>query len=233
MIRIPTKNLLALLDDLARTTSGSNGPTGGVLLHTTRGPKADEPGLTDLLVGTATDGVCVGHTYVESTGQLARPSLWPLADVRAVAASFKPKAQALKDHAVEIVVDGTGVIVREDQNLFSDGLNVTFSEGPVDDYPRGLWRAIEDTPYIADDAKALQPRSDFHEFALKPFLAIAKRRNAPLELYRYHQTARWLVQIGDRYRGSVFPVRPGWQSGTPAGDEPSGDVHAPRFGDGE
>lgn len=226
MIRIETKALLALLDDLTRTTSASSGPTGGVLLHTTRGPKADEPGLTDLLVGTATDGMCVGHTYVDSLGQLIRPTLWPLADVRAVIASFRPKLQADKDHAVEIVVDSGGVDVREDPNLFSDGLHVTFSEGPVAEYPRGLWEAIEGPPTVLTDS-AVQPRSDFLESGLKPFLAIAKRRNEIVQLYRYHHTSRVLVQIGDRYRGSVKPIRTEWTND--AGGQPSGDVHFPDF----
>lgn len=237
MIRVETHQLIKLLGDLAHTTSAGHGAIGCILLHTARGPLEDEPGDTDLLVGTATDGVCTGHTYVDSYGQLPGPMLWPLADVKALLAAYKPKAAATKSkpkkHTVLIKREGSEIIVCEDPNLFSDGLTVRFTEGPISEYPRGLWDILERTPTVTIDHGDEQPRTDFHESALKPFLAVAKSRKAPLELYRYHQRARLLVQIGQRYRGCVVPARKWLDTDPRGGAGPDSDVYAPELPDEE
>ncbi|WP_435582888.1 hypothetical protein [Amycolatopsis thermoflava] len=237
MIRIETEQLVKLLGDLVHTAAAGLGPTSGILLHTTRGPLEDEPGETDLLVGTSTDGFAIGHTYVDAYGQLARPMLWPLGDVRAVLAAFKPKAASTKGkpqkHTVLIGREDDVIVVREDPNLFSDGLTVRFSEGPVAEYPRSLWGAIAEPPRLPDDWSPTQPRTDFYDAALRPFLAVSKSRGEPIELYRYHQQSRCLVQIGGRYRGSILPNRVWVDRDPKAGDAPSSDVHAPAFPDDE
>lgn len=55
MIRVETAKLVQLLGDLAHT-SGEYGATAGILVHTARGYRGDEPGQMDLLVGTSTPG---------------------------------------------------------------------------------------------------------------------------------------------------------------------------------
>lgn len=105
MIRIPTTGLVALLTDLAHTAAdpATAGATAGVLLHTARGYHGDFP--SDLLVGTSTNQLVLGHAHTACSGQDDRPMLWPIADVKAVLAVLKPLAKT-PDHAVEIRREG-------------------------------------------------------------------------------------------------------------------------------
>ncbi|WP_435070433.1 hypothetical protein [Amycolatopsis thermoflava] len=233
-IRIETEQLVKLLGDLVHTAGGI-GATSGVLLHTARGPLEDEPGTTDLLVGTSTDHFTVGHTYVEAYGQLPDAMLWPLADVRAVLAAFRPKAALTRNksekHTVVIGREADVLVVREDPDLFNDGLTIRFSEGQISKYPTGLWRALASVPPIAADWGPAEPRSDFYPDVLKPFLTVAKARKEDLQVYRYHHRARYLVQIGNRYVGAAQPHNL-WTTQNPGGGgAPEVDVYAPALAD--
>lgn len=231
MIRISTGHLVAMLTDLVHTAGDPALSTvlAGVLLHSTRGHLDGDPGATTLLVGTSSTGHIVGHTYAHCSGSLP-PTLWPIGDVRAVIASFKPLVRDNKDHAVEINADAGVIAVAEDPNLLGEGLKLSFTGGDVAEYPPGVWRLLTDVP-LAPPARAdgtppmtNAPRTDLLPSALGPFLAIAKRRNSAMEFYRNHQHVPVQLQIGPRYRGVLKPER--WDDESrDAGIAPAGDVY--------
>lgn len=229
-----TGQLLAVLADLVQTVDRDPdaGALGGVLLHTSRGHFGDEPGQVDLLAGASTDRRVAGHTYTWCTGQLPAPSLWSLRDVRSVLAVFKAARGRDKDdvHAVEIHASAGQVEIREDPNLIDEGVSLRFAEGTLSEFPaRVIYRILHETPpstMLRDGVFVdAEPRTDLTHAALAPFLKVAKRRGELLQLYRNHQHAPVLVQIGDDYRGVLIPVRPT----DPLGDtqNPDADLHAP------
>lgn len=226
-LRIPTKHLVGLLTDLAHTAASPEvgEATAAILLHTTRGYAKGDPGKTDLLVATSTDGVFVGHAHIECYGQI-RPMLWPISEVNAVVAVLKPLAK-ITEHAVEISREGDTISVAEDADLFGGGLKLTFASLDPADFPtdgvHGLLTEIRTTP--ADNtAPAPAPRTDFSPSRLAPFLKIAARRGEILQLFRYHQRLPVTVQIGSAYRGIVRPLD--YRDDDPAaGAFPHGDVY--------
>lgn len=224
MIRIPTGDLVALITDLAGTVgSKEQGPaTASILLHTDRGYGIpDEPGKNDLLIGTSTNRVACGHTYVTCYGQEAEPMLWPIDDALGVVAYFKPRARDNKDHAVQITQQGEHVVVQEDGDLFDDGGQVTFTVADITQFPRGIFEVLTSVPITSRRGR---PRMDMHTGSWAPFMAIAKRRNTIVETYRYTETGPILIAIGDRYRGAVIPGR--WNhDDKSAGHAPAGDVY--------
>lgn len=224
MIRIPTGDLIALITDLAGTVgSKEQGPaTASILLHTDRGYGIPtEPGKNDLLVGTSTNRVAIGHTYVTCYGQEAEPMLWPIDDALGVVAYFKPRARDNKDHAVQITREGEHVIVQEDGDLFDDGGQVTFTVADLMQYPRGMWELLTSIPIAT---KRFRARLDMHTGSWAPFMAVAKRRNSVIETYRYTETGPILIAIGEKYRGAVTPGRWNYDDKN-AGLMPAGDVY--------
>lgn len=226
MIRIETEKLLELLGDLAHTAGGI-GATAGILLHSARGYLGEDPGETDLLVGTSTTGRTVGHTYVPAYGQMPAPMLWPAADAAAVVAAFRPKLKVNKEHQLEIRHSGSTFTVTEDPHLFGDGLKVEFTEGQIGRYPRNLWDHLRDVPMLLDDWGPALPRTDVSPAALEPFIKVAKARKDSLQLYRYHQRGRVLVQIGHHYTGLLVSDQD-WDVAHD-GTAPDADVYAPEL----
>jgi S-DNA-T family DNA segregation ATPase FtsK/SpoIIIE len=238
---MPTKALLELLGCLVHTASSDpeDGAIAGVLLHTARGERGLEPGRTDLLAGTSCNRLAVGHSYVEAYGQLHRPTLWRIDDVRTVQAALRPKVKDNKLHGVEIRLSEGTVVVRErdrDDTLFDDphdgGLRLEFDDGPIGEFPRSAWSLLSTVPTrrsLTDvDGRVLPalPRSDIAAAALGPFVKVAGLLKTPLEVYRYHQRLPILVQIGTTYRGAVTTSR--WDDDTPTdGEAPSSEVYAP------
>lgn len=234
-VRIETRHLLGLLGALVHTAAREVelGAIAGVLLHSARGYRGDEPGKTDLLVGTSLDGRVAGHMNVDAYGELPRPMLWRIDDVRMLIAAFKPKVKDNKEHAVEIRLDEDCVVVREDEgSLFGgDGLRLEFAEGSIADYPRNVWTLLSDVhinPRVTDDEDnpvPVLPRTDIAPDALAPFVRVAKAISAPVELYRFHQRLPVLVQVGTRYRGAL--VTASWDGGSLEGEAPGADIHPP------
>jgi hypothetical protein len=225
MIRIPTRDLVGLLTDLALTAAdpATAGATAGVLLHTARGYLGGSPGQVDLFVGTSTDGVILGHAHIACSGQ-DEPMLWPIAAVKDVIAVLKPKAK-IDDHVTEITREGDDITLAEDPDLFGEGARFTFGgldpvEWPTED-ARQMLAEISMSPPEGSQPPA--PRIDFLAARLTPFLSIASRRKEILQTFRYHQRLPMSVQIGDHYRGVVNPFRFNDEKPT-AGYAPSGDV---------
>lgn len=229
MIRIETKQLVALLGDLVLTTPDMDGlPYSGVLLHSARGyADPTEPGVTDLLVGTASNGRQAGHTWCGAYGQLP-PMLWRGDDVRAVITVFTVFARHAKEHHVDIRRDGNEITVAEDPKLFGE-TTLSFTALPLDDYPRDVWRVMQGNQWRSELDTDPMPRTDLSPDTLTVLAKIAKRHNAPVETYRYHQRRPVLVQIGDRYRGVVVPQRWDDDGKTDDGQLPSGDVYVPQL----
>lgn len=216
MIRILTRHLVALLEDLALTAAPADGayPTlAGVLLFTDRGyPDASEPGKADVLVGTSTNRRVAGQAFVQCDGQMT-PMLWPVAKVASVVSVFKPKCKGKdnSEHGVYIERGDDGhVIVREDPNLYDDGDKIEFKLGDLDDYPHAtLTRSIEQPPrHTAASVAGYidKPRTDYYPADLVLVCKIGTRRNAPIETYRVDQDTRLLVRIGEYWRGWIKPV---------------------------
>lgn len=231
-MRVETVKLVQLLADLEYTAAkGLGGAAEGILLHSDRGYGGEDVGMTDLLVGTSTNGAAVGHTHIDAYGRLHQPTLWPLVDARAVTAAYKPRLASNKEHVLDIELDGGQIVVREDPDLFGEGLTLRFDGGPVGKFPR-CWRALDAPHSAAYDDEQTQPRSDYLTTALEPFVRVAKSRGEPLQLYRYHHRGRALVQIGERYRGAITPSS-GWIDDGRDGDEPAADMHVPDLPDDE
>lgn len=225
MIRIATHALVGLLTDLALTTAdpADSGATAGVLLHTARGYDRDD-NPSDLLVGTSTDHLVLGHAHTSCSGQADGPMLWLIGDVKTVLAVLKPLAKD-QDHAVEIRREGHEFTIQEDPNLFGEGQKFSFQAADADDYPTGVWSLLTDirTEPIAGSEPAA-PRTDIQPSLLAPFVKIATRRNVIPEIYRYHQHLPIHVQIGPHYRGILTPFK--WNDTIrKAGLAPSGDVY--------
>jgi DNA segregation ATPase FtsK/SpoIIIE-like protein len=229
-----TSELVFLLGQLVPTASSdiTDGATAGILLHTDRGARGDEPGKTDLLVGTSTNRFSMGHTNVPCYGQLARPVLWRIDDVHAVINTFKPKVKRDKDHHVCIEMEDDKITVLEEGDLVEEGFRLTFIEAPLVDYPRMLWNTLSDIridPLVKDSTGRNVPpcnRTDIAAPQLAPFNKVAGMVGAPIEFYRFHQNLTVLVQIGFRYRGALMPAR--WESDDDrAGEAPDADVFHP------
>lgn len=230
-LRVATQQLVALLTDLAHTAADPavGGATAGIYLHCDRGHLGDEPGRTDLLVGTSTDGTILGHTYVACAGHTT-PMVWPVAEVKVIIAALKPLA-GKDDHGVEISHVGDVVTVAEDPDLFGERLSISFTGHPAAEFPvagaHGLLTHVRTRP-ASQDGEAVPdaaPRTDISARQLAPFLKVASRRSERVELYRHHQWLPITVQIGGRYRGVLRPQR--WDEVTADGRAPSGDIYPP------
>ncbi|HET6290469.1 MAG TPA: hypothetical protein VFG15_27445 [Amycolatopsis sp.] len=236
-IKIDTVRLVDLLDRLVPTASKDtgDGATAGILLHTARGEYGDEPGKTDLLVGTSTDRLVIGHDHTPCHGSLGRATLWGVNDVKTLLAAFKPKAKDSKDddpHMVLVDLAGEHIVVSEDPDLYDDGLSVSFQVQNLDDYPRGLWTVLEvinPGPYEMHDGRTIEAsrRTDMSPRRIAPFNKVASKLGESVQFYRTHQHRHVLVQIGDTYRGALVPSR--YDDDLDDGSGPAADVYEPNL----
>lgn len=236
MIHIPTAALIALLTDLAKTAASpdTGNAMAGVLLHTAKGyADPESPGKSDILAATSSNGQAAAHAYTSCTGQLHDPMLWHISNVTGMIAVLRPLVARDQDHKTVIRVEAGHVVVTEDENLFDSGDRHEFKSGSLDDYPRTLWDWIAFVPGVDGNKGTPQgrmnPRTDYNPTTLEPFLAIAKRRKAMLELYHYEDKRLTLVQVGDRYRGvlSPFPFEGHDVVGSSTARAPGGEVYRP------
>lgn len=226
-LTIPTKALVGLLTDLAHTAAdpAEAEATAAVLLHSARGHLGAAPGKTDLLVGTSTDSVLLGHAHTQCYGSVA-PMLWPISDTKAVLGALKPLAK-IKEHTTEIAVDAERITVAETPNLFG-GLELSFKGLDIEAWPtEGVHRmltVLRTTPSMPNPDEPA-PRTDIHASRLAPFLKIASRRSEPLQFFRWHQYVPIVVQIGDAYRGITRPSDWPDTDSVEDGFEPNGEVY--------
>jgi hypothetical protein len=225
-IRVATRPFVVLLVDLARTAERrpEAGNLGAVLLSTGRGYYGPDPGRVELLGGMSTDRKVMAYAHMPCSGQLPRPVLLGLRDLRNVVSVFKAAAGRDPDeqHAVELVIEGDGdtvdVTVREDPTLLGPGVSLTFESVDLQGYPaRTLARVVAGDAWPAPDAlgRVLVERDgrkvpagdrvDVVASHLAPFVAVGKRRGVPVELFVRHPLAPVLVQLGDSYRGALAP----------------------------
>lgn len=226
-VRMLTKDLLALLNDLVLTAPAEAGLAGcsGILVHTARVQENVEIGEQNCLIGTSTNGWAVGHTWAEAGGYLP-PTLLPVNYVRALTVSLKKllTKDNAGDHVTEIRREGDEVLFSEDPDLFGDGFKQRFGYSNLDDWPRGLFPLLSSVHLTApSDLKPVENRTDFTASLLAPFLKIADKRSGTLSLYRVHQSLAVHVQIGVNYRGLIMPSK-GWN------DSSLADGQAPEIG---
>lgn len=232
LIRVKTKTLIELLTDLCHTAHPD--PTAepgmaGVLLHTDRGyADPTEPGESDILVGTSTTYVHTGHTWVQCFGQTG-PMLWPTPDVRSVISVFKPLSKREKEHSVDIRSEAGVITVAEDPKLFGE-TSLSFHAAPLDDWPRDRFKVL-DMAFRSPDDSEPSARTDIEHDRLTVFAKVAKRRAAPVQLYRRHQARPILVQIGASYRGVLMPSRTWIDMSPSAGDMPDTELYVPELPD--
>lgn len=242
-VRILTKSLVALLTDLVLTAdqAADAGALGSVMLYTARGGHGAEPGQNDLLCGISTNRATVGYTSEPCSGQLVRPTLWPVRDIKSVLQVFKPLGMKDENHGVTIGYEGDMMTVREDpaqpELPLEDGQEVKgrelrFAQARFEDYvgpsvfrlldlqdpPMGKTRRKDKVEWRA------LPRTDILGDRLAAFAKIGARRGCAVRLFRDHQERRVLVQIGEHYRGALRP-----NDYDPDGDErtPTAEVHTP------
>ncbi len=226
-VRMLTKDLLALLNDLVLTAPAEAGLAGcaGVLVHTARVQENAEIGEQNCLVGTSTNGWAVGHTWIEAGGHMP-PTLLPVQYAHALIVALKKliNKDNQENHVTEIRREGDDVVFQEDPDLFGNGFTQRFGYGNLDDWPRGVFPMLASVHLTApSDLKSVENRTDYPSSRLAPFLKVADRRSGTLSLYRVHQYLPTHVQVGVNYRGLIVPSK-GWN------DSSLADGQAPEIG---
>lgn len=210
MITIDTKKLCDLLADLLETADYR-----GIHLQTVRGYDGDEPGEVSLLVGTATDGYALGHTWTACSGRLDG-AFWPVSDVKAVIAVCKPLAAAHPAHTVDLSLQGRTLVLQETPELFDSGTMLRFDVKDIGDDAAGevlvkIKRILSGDPMPlpvdADGNPRLDTvRTSFTPAAWEPLIRIAKRRKEAIHVFRSHSMQLHRVQIGNNWIGAVAPT---------------------------
>lgn len=98
-VKIPADQF-PLLFKAAKVTAykGKEDPTSRcVYLHSTRGESMDEPGETDYLVATTTDGSSHGQIAIEVDGQLPHPVLFDMDFVTGILSHVKTAQKKMKE----------------------------------------------------------------------------------------------------------------------------------------
>ncbi len=227
-VRMLTVDLLSLLNDLTLTSATEVGLSGyaGILLHTSRVDEGPEPGCTNALVGTSTDGVTLGHCWAEGGGELV-PTLLPIQYVNAlrVALGKLLTKDNKASHVTDLRRDGDDIVIAEDPDLFGHGFSQRFGVGNLDDWPRQAFTVLGSVHLTPpQDMRAAENRTDYAASRLAPFLTIAARHGGQLSLYRVHQSLVVHVQVGNSYRGLLVPSGD-WNDGNGAGGGPDIGVY--------
>lgn len=242
-ITVPTRMLVNLLDDLLLTASKDPDLPHvlGVLLHTADGefvidlpPDSSEHPLIDsvesaLLVGTSTDtyAMAQAHAPCDADG----PAGWIAAafvsrmDAEAVARAFKPLIGTLgreTTHRSVMELAAGRLTVREDPTQVPDGLSMWFPVGDGATFP-AVEKLLRPDPMVQSagrDGEIIPPSygTGLPARYVEAFGKIGRRRKMPLAVYRHHQHAPIVVEIGAGYRAVVNPLQL---------DEESGQHHAP------
>lgn len=228
-VRMLTIDLLTLLGDLVLTSADEAGLAGcaGVLLHTSQVDEDDEPGATNVLVGTSTNGTAIGHSWAEAGGTLT-PTLLPIQYVHALRVGLGKllNKDNKSTHVTDLRRDGDDVVIAEDPDLFGHGFTQHFGAGDLDTWPRQAFEVLATVRLTPPtDARPVENRTDFPAARLSPFLAIAQRHGGQLSLYRVHQACNVHVQIGVSYRGVLVPSGQWNDSGSAEGAGPDIGVY--------
>lgn len=208
-VRMLTRDLLSLLNDLVLTATLEPGLSGcaGILLHSSRVDEGLEPGAGGVLVGTSTNGVVIGHCWVEASGNLP-PTLLPIQYVQALRVGFGKliNKDNKETHYSEIRRDGDQIVIAEDPDLFGGGFSQQFAYGDLDDWPRSVFGLLGEVHLVAPtDRKQVENRTDYGSDRILPFVTISARHGGRLSMYRVHQSMNVHVQVGFHYRGLLVP----------------------------
>jgi len=229
-VRMLTKDLLALLDDLMLTAQAEPGGAGyaGMLLHTSRVNEGDDPGAAkNCLVGTSTNGEIIGHTWTEAGGHLPA-TLLPVRYVTPLRLALGKlfNKDTKETHVTDIRREGDHIVIAEDPDLFGGGWSQQFAYGDLDHWPRSVFPLLAQINLVAPTTlRPVENRTDFPARRLAPFVTIAGRRSGELSLYRCHQSLNVHVQVGWQYRGLLVPST-GWNDSSGEGGSPDCGVYA-------
>lgn len=229
-ITLPTRFLVRLLEDASLTTLDPKNELphlSAVLLHTDRsswafeveGAKDDDGGplfddaTSDLLIGTSTMVSMVAQTHVPCTGQLHRSILIAEQDCASVISVFKPlvttRLPKTVTHQTVITYTGETVIISEDPHQVPRAKSLTVSAMDLDPFPRNIADLLETDPSkpVLVDGKEIPASygTGWEGIHLEVLGKVAKRRKAPLRVYRHHQKAPMVAEIGRAYRAVLQP----------------------------
>lgn len=228
-ITLPTRGLVGLLEDLSLTAADPKMELPhltAVLLHTAKGDfevpqgKSDdgeplfETVPSDLLVATSTCLSMIGQGHTACTGRLHKPALIDLLDIESVIKVFKPLITKRLPkgviHQSVVTLSTSNLIVSEDPDLVPGGKSVSMTVLDSDPFPRNTADLLEVDPErpVVVDGRSVPVEygtglgTDFFTIVGK----IAARRDMTPAVYRHHQQARIVVEVGGAYRAVVMPV---------------------------
>lgn len=214
-LTVSTAKLVDLLTDGLETTGGGR----GIHLATHRAPYKDEPGDVDLLAATSTTGYVLGHTWIPVDGHLT-PTVWPPFSARNALVLLQKLSKKGETHTVDISLveadppedlkegehPGWIVTITESAALFDADTKFEFhahheSRFPINSAARWLSGLVpvDDDDYV-DSSLTL-----WHAGVMGPLVKVAKRNGGTIRLFRSHEHALQVVQIGPTWLGAARP----------------------------
>ncbi|WP_454232069.1 DNA translocase FtsK [Mycolicibacterium fortuitum] len=219
-ITVATTKLIDILSDALQT--GSN-DFGGVHLTTTRAPWRDEPSDVDLLAASSTNRRVLGHTWIPCDGRID-PMVWPCQSVADVLALIKSwaKAKGGDQHTVDISLiladppedakddehPGWTVTLRETPALFDSDNEFQFHAHHESRFPISIVHRLRTNTFVTKEDYEEVPLTLWSAAVLSPLVAVAKRRNMQIQLFRHPERLLQIVQIGDTWIGIAMPNTP-------------------------
>lgn len=212
--------LIELLTDALQTTADDT--CGGIHVATARGPWGADPGDRDVLAATSTTGTVMGHCWVACDGQIPA-SVWPedaARNVLAIAKSLAKKGGDDDPRTVDISAvrapgpddgdehPGWIVTVRDSPALFDSDTELQFHAHHESRFPTAAINRILSGAGDLDARLKNVPLTVWSATVLKPLVAVAARRKAPIQLYRQTGRAAHLVQIGETWLGAAMCRHP-------------------------
>lgn len=218
---IATSRLIEVLTDALHTTADDT--CGGIHVATSRAPwGGNEAGERDVLAATSTTGSVMGHCWVACDGQIPA-SVWPedaARNVLAIAKSLAKKGGDEDPRTVDISAvrapgpddddehPGWIVTVRDSPALFDSDTELQFHAHHESRFPTAAINRILSGAGDLDVRLKNVPLTVWSATVLKPLVAVAARRKAPIQLYRQTGRAAHLVQIGETWLGAAMCRHP-------------------------
>lgn len=241
-IMVPTRNLVALLADVA-LTSGIDPEIpllATVLLDCATGEVAikstnpGEPPLIDvvpssLLIGTSTNGrSMISQAHTACTGLLHKPVLISALAAKAIVDVFTEQAKAVGKtccHNTQLTLEGTMLIAEEDPDMFPQGVELKVEALDLEDYPTSLPVLMQpDQSKAYKDPVTGQTIPPSYGTGMPAVVfevvgKVGKRRKMLPVWYRHHQRRGVVVEVGSMYRALFMPE---------SLDEDNGQQHGPQ-----
>ncbi|OBC14088.1 cell division protein FtsK [Mycobacterium sp. 852013-50091_SCH5140682] len=218
-ITVATTKLIDILTDALQTASND---FGGVHLTTTRAPWRDEPSDVDLLAASSTNKYVLGHTWIPCDGRID-PMVWPCESVANVLSLIKSWKKIKGDqHTVDISLaladppedgkddehPGWTVTLAETPALFDSDNEFQFHAHHESKFPISIVHRIRTNTFVTKEDYAEVPLTLWSATVLAPLVAVARRRNMQIQMFRSPNRLLQIVQIGDTWIGIAMPGTP-------------------------